>query len=264
MLFNYGVRINPDLIMDLNALPIPLRTGQVGNQPKIDFFPWYFFPLITPNVKHPIVSNLNSIKTEFISSMDTIKVAGVKKTILLKTSPYSRSVSTPVLISLSILENEPDEREYSGPERPVAVLLEGKFGSNFENRIPPEIQFNREIDFIAESKPTRMIVVSDGDIIKNQLHFSQGYPLPLGYDQYTGETFGNKDFILNAMDYLVDESGLISIRSREIKLRQLDMTRVNNNKLSWQVFNLIIPVLLVLCYGMVRLYIRRRKYTSER
>jgi ABC-2 type transport system permease protein len=142
--------------------------------------------------------------------------------------------------------------------------LEGKFGSNFENRIPPEIQFNREIDFIAESKPTRMIVVSDGDIIKNQLHFSQGYPLPLGYDQYTGETFGNKDFILNAMDYLVDESGLISIRSREIKLRQLDMTRVNNNKLSWQVFNLIIPVLLVLCYGMVRLYIRRRKYTSER
>ena len=264
MLFNYGVRINPDLIMDLNALPIPLRTGQVGNQPKIDFFPWYFFPLITPNVKHPIVSNLNSIKTEFISSMDTIKVAGVKKTILLKTSPYSRSVSTPVLISLSILENEPDEREYSGPERPVAVLLEGKFGSNFENRIPPEIQFNREIDFIAESKPTRMIVVSDGDIIKNQLHFSQGYPLPLGYDQYTGETFGNKDFILNAMDYLVDESGLISIRSREIKLRQLDMTRVNNNKLSWQVFNLIIPVLLVLCYGLVRLYIRRRKYTSER
>ena len=264
MLFNYGVRINPDLIMDLNALPIPLRTGQVGNQPKIDFFPWYFFPLITPNVKHPIVSNLNSIKTEFISSMDTIKVAGVKKTILLKTSPYSRSVSTPVLISLSILENEPDEREYSGPERPVAVLLEGKFGSNFENRIPPEIQFNREIDFIFESKPTRMIVVSDGDIIKNQLHFSQGYPLPLGYDQYTGETFGNKDFILNAMDYLVDESGLISIRSREIKLRQLDMTRVNNNKLSWQVFNLIIPVLLVLCYGMVRLYIRRRKYTSER
>jgi ABC-2 type transport system permease protein len=262
MLFNYGVRLNPDLVMDLNALPIPLRTGQVGNQPQIDFFPWYFFPVITPDIKHPIVNNLNTIKTEFISSLDTIKVGGIKKTILLKTSPYSRTVSTPVLISLSLLENEPDEREYSGPARSVAVLLEGKFRSNFENRVPPEILFNKEIAFIPESQPTRMIVISDGDMIKNQVHFSQGYPLPLGFDQYTGETFGNKDFILNAMDYLVDESGLISIRSREIKLRQLDMTRVNNSKLPWQVFNLFTPVFLVLVYGLVRFYIRKRKYTT--
>lgn len=263
MLFKYGVRLNPDLVMDLNALPIPLRTGQVGNQPKIDFFPWYFFPVITPNIQHPIVNNLNSIKTEFISSLDTIKVGGIKKTILLKTSPYSRTVSTPVLISLSILEKEPDEREYSGPPKAVAVLLEGEFQSNFENRITPEIQFNKEIAFIPASKHTRMIVVSDGDIIKNQLHFSQGYPLPLGYDQYTNETFGNKDFILNAMNYLVDESGLISIRSREIRLRQLDMTRVNRSKLSWQAFNLVLPVLLVLIYGLARFYIRRKKYTTH-
>ncbi len=127
MLFRYGVRLNPNLVMDLNALPIPLRTGQVGGQPKIDFFPWYYFPVITPTENHPIVKNLNVIKTEFVSSIDTIRVAGVKKTILLKTSAYSRTVSTPALITLAILEQEPDERAYAGPHQPVAVLLEGEF-----------------------------------------------------------------------------------------------------------------------------------------
>jgi ABC-2 type transport system permease protein len=167
-----------------------------------------------------------------------------------------------VLITLEILEKEPDERAYTGPPRSVAVLLEGEFKSNFENRIPPEIQQNKDIGFVPRSEPTRMIVVSDGDIIRNQIHFSQGYPMPLGYDQYTGESFGNKDFILNAMDYLVDESGLITIRSRELKLRLLDMTRVNKQKVFWQAFNIVFPVLLVLIFGFVRHYLRKRKYSS--
>jgi ABC-2 type transport system permease protein len=262
MLFRYGVRINQNLVMDLNALPIPLRTGQVGNQPKIDFFPWFYFPVITPTENHPIVSNLNAIKTEFVSSMDTIRVPGIRKTILLKTSPYSRTVNAPALITLEILEKEPDQRAYTGPQQVVAVLLEGEFKSNFENRVPPEILNSKEIGFIPLSKPTRMIVVSDGDMIKNQIHYSKGYPLPLGYDQFTGETFGNKDFILNSLDYLVDESGLISIRSRELKLRLLDMTRVNNNKFIWQAFNIFFPVLLVLIFGFIQNYLRKRKYAS--
>jgi len=262
MLFRYGVRINTDLVMDLNAMPIPLNTGQVGNQPKIDFFPWYYFPVITPTIDHPIVKNLNAIKMEFVSSIDTIRVPDVKKTILLKTSNYSRTISTPALITLSILEQEPDERAYVGPPKTVAVLLEGEFRSDYENRIPPEIQFNKDIGFIAKSKPTRMIVVSDGDVIRNQLHFSQGYPMPLGYDQYTGETFGNKDFILNALDYLLDESGLISIRSRELKLRQLDMTKVNNNIIFWKTFNIGFPVLLVILFGVVRNYLRKKKFST--
>jgi ABC-2 type transport system permease protein len=262
MLFKYGVRINPNLIMDLNALPIPLRTGQVGNQPKIDFFPWYYFPVITPAENHPIVKNLNAIKTEFVSSIDTIRVPDVKKTILLKTSSYSRTVNTPALITLAILEQDPDERAYTGPPQTVAVLLEGEFKSDFENRIPPEIQNNRDIGFIPKSKPTMMVVVSDGDVIRNQLHFSKGYPLPLGYDQFSGQTFGNKDFILNALDYMLDESGLISIRSRELKLRLLDMTRVNNNKFFWQAFNIIFPVMLVLIFGFIQNYLRKRKYTQ--
>ncbi|NTV83892.1 MAG: gliding motility-associated ABC transporter substrate-binding protein GldG [Bacteroidales bacterium] len=262
MLFRYGVRINADLVMDLNALPIPLRTGQVGGQPKIDFFPWYYFPVINPTENHPIVKNLNAIKTEFVSSIDTIRVADVKKTILLRTSPYSRTISTPALITLAILEQEPDERAYTGPQQTVAVLLEGEFRSGFENRIPPEIQQSKDIGFLARSEPTSMVVVSDGDVIRNQLHFSQGYPMPLGYDQYTGQSFGNKDFIMNALDYMLDESGLISIRSREVKLRLLDMTRVNNNKISWQAFNIFFPVLLVLVYGFIQHYLRKRKYTT--
>jgi ABC-2 type transport system permease protein len=262
MLFRYGVRLNPNLVMDLTALPIPLNTGQVGNQPKIDFFPWYYFPVITPTENHPIVKNLNAVKTEFVSSMDTIKVADVKKTILLKTSQYSRTINTPALISLSILEQEPDQRAYAGPPQTVAVLLEGEFRSDFENRIPPEIKNSKGIGFLAKSKPTKMVVVSDGDVIKNQLHYSKGYPMPLGYDQYTGQSFGNKDFIMNALDYMLDESGLITIRSRELKLRMLDMTKVNNHKIFWQAFNIFFPVLLVLIYGFIQHYFRKRKYTA--
>lgn len=262
MLFRYGVRINTDLVMDLNAMPIPLRTGQVGNQPKIDFFPWYYFPVITPTLDHPIVKNLNAIKMEFVSSIDTIRVPDVRKTILLKTSNYSRTISTPALITLAILEQEPEERAYVGPPKTVAVLLEGEFRSDFENRIPPEIQANRDIGFLAKSKPTRMIVVSDGDVIRNQIHFSQGYPMPLGYDQYTGESFGNKDFIMNALDYLLDGSGLITIRSRELRLRQLDMTRVNNNIIFWKAFNIGFPVFIVILFGVVRNYLRKKRYSA--
>ncbi len=262
MLFEYGVRINSDLVLDLNALRIPLKTGQIGNQPQIDFYPWYYFPLLTPSSDNPIVKNLNAIKTEFVSSLDTTRLRGVKKTILLRTSRYSRVANTPVLISLNILNQKPDPREFPGPPQNVGVLLEGKFRSLYENRIPPVLANNGEIGFDEVSRPTKMIVVSDGDIIKNQLHYSKGYALPLGYDQYTDETYGNKDFILNAMDYLTDASGLISIRSRDLKLRLLDMTRVNNNKIFWQVLNTILPVLLVIIFGIIQFYIRKRKYSS--
>lgn len=264
LLFNYGARLNPNLVTDLNALPIPLRTGQVGNQPQIDFFPWYFFPVITPVSDHPIVKNLNAIKTEFVSSLDTVGAPGIKKTILLKTSRHTRTLSTPVMISLSMLQQEPDQRLYQGPPEPVAVLLEGKFESNYTNRIPPLIRDNEEIDFLSEGKPAKMIVVTDGDIIKNQLHFSQNYPLPLGYDQYTGETFGNKDFILNAMNYLTDNSGLIDIRAKELKIRLLDMTKVNNQKAFWQLLNVMGPVVLILVFAVIQSYLRRRKYSGKK
>lgn len=263
MLFNYGVRLNTNLIMDLNALPIPLTTGSIAGQPQIDFFPWYYFPLVNPSTSHPIVNNLNAIKTEFVSSLDTIQVGNVRKSILLSSSDYSRTVNVPVYINLNILDQEPDERLYQGPGQPIAVLLEGVFESNFVNRIPSVLQYDKSIKFKEVSRPTKMIIVSDGDVIRNQLHYKDGYPLPLGFDQYTRQTFGNKEFILNAMNYLTEGEGLISIRSRELKLRLLDMTRVNNSKLYWQLLNVLVPILAVILFGVAQAIIRKRKYSKS-
>ncbi|MBU2650548.1 MAG: gliding motility-associated ABC transporter substrate-binding protein GldG [Bacteroidetes bacterium] len=262
MLFNYGVRLNYDLVMDLNALPIPLTVGSVAGQPQIDFFDWYYLPVITPMSEHPVVKNLNAIKTEFVSSMDTIAIPGIRKTVLLTTSPYSRIVNAPVYINLNILQQEPDPAIYSHPPVPLAILLEGSFSSVYENRMPPTILNSKEIGFREKSQPTGMIVISDGDVIRNQFHFSQGYPLPLGYDQYTRQTFGNKELILNALNYLTDGPGLISIRSRELKLRLLDITRANQNKLFWQLFNVLTPVVVIVLAGIVFYVVRRRRYAG--
>jgi len=259
-LFTYGVKLNNDLVIDLISLSIPLRTGQVGNQPRIDFFPWFYFPLLTPTSQHPIVRNLNAIKTQFVSSIDTT-IGGVKKTVLLQTSPYSRTLKAPAVINLALTRQQPDERMYNGPQKTTALLLEGEFLSDFRNRIPPEIANNKEIGFKTKSKETSMIVVSDADIIRNQFHIPDGYPLPLGYDQFTRETYGNKDFILNAMSYLVDGPGLISSRSKEMKLRLLDRTRVNNEKVFWQIINLVVPLLLVLILSVFMIWTRKRKYS---
>ena len=261
MLFAYGVRPNTNLVLDIQALPIPVKTGQIGTQPKFEFFPWYFFPILTPLLHHPVINGLNAIKTEFVSSIDTVEGVTVKKTVLLTTSDYSRVVNAPALIDLEILRNEPDERMFNRGSQPVAVLLEGNFVSNFHFRIPPELAENKELDFRAKSdKPTKMVVIADGDIIKNQFDISQGYPLPLGYDQYTRKTFGNKDLILNIMNYLCDDSGLITVRSRELTLRSLDITKANKQRFFWQMFNILLPLLLVIGFALIKFRIRKRKY----
>jgi len=262
MLFKYGVRMNNDLIMDLNAIPIPLLVGHIGGQPQFEFFPWYYFPVITPICDHPIVNNLNAIKTEFVSSIDTVTQGNIKKSILLRSSPYSRTISTPSLITLQIMKEEPDKRLYTGPERNIAVLLEGEFESMFTYIIPPEIAKDQVIDFKGKSPPNKMIIISDGDVIRNQLHLSKGYPLPFGYDQYTRETFGNKEFIMNVMNFLCDDSGLISISSRELKLRLLDKTKIAGKKLQWQLLNIILPIVLVFLFGLIYSGIRRKKYSK--
>jgi len=262
MLFNYGVRLNTNLLMDKIALPIPVKTGQIGDQPQFEFFPWYFFPVLTPTISHPIVNGLNAIKTEFISSIDTVEARGVKKTILLTTSPYSRTVNAPVYIDLEVLKKPAEAGLYDQGPQPVAVLLEGTFVSSFMFRIPPELAENKDLQFLPKShKPTKMIVVGDGDIIKNQFQFTQGYPLPLGYDQYTRQTFGNRDFLLNAMNYLCDDSGLITVRSRELTLRMLDTTKVESQRLFWQILNVLLPLILILIFSFIKLRIRARKYS---
>ena len=185
----------------------------------------------------------------------------MKKTVLLQTSPYSRTFKAPAVINLALINQQPDERLYVGPKKNIAVLLEGEFLSDFRNRIPPEIANSKEIGFKGMSSETSMIVISDGDMIRNQFHIPEGYPLPLGYDQYTRETYGNKEFLLNAMSYLVDGPGLISSRSKEVKLRMLDKTKLNNNELFWQLFNLITPLLLILLVAIVMILSRKYKYS---
>lgn len=259
-LFNYGVRLNINLVQDLNALPIPIKTGQVGNQPQFEYFKWYFFPVLIPSINHPVVNGLNAIKTEFISTLDTVAANGVKKTFLLETSPYARSINAPVLIDLEIMQKQPDERLFSNGPMPVAVLLEGEFTSSFLFRIPPELADNPSLGYRSKSKPTKMIVIADGDIAKNQFHFSQGYVLPLGYDQYTKQTFGNRDLVLNVVNYLCDDSGLISVRSRELKLRMLDSAKIAKQRLFWQLFNLLLPVLVIILFGVAKYRFRLRNY----
>lgn len=261
-LFTYGVRMNTNLVMDLIALSIPLRTGQVGNQPQIDFFPWYYFPVVTPVSQHPIVRNLNSISTRFVSSLDTLRTKGVKKTVLLTTSPYSRTVNTPAVVSLALTRQAPVEERYREGPKAIAVLLEGMFDSEFKNRLAPEMLEAREIGFRDHSIPTSMIVVSDGDMMKNQFHIPNGYPLPLGFDQFTRETFGNKMFLLNALNYLTEGPDMMQIRSRELTLRMLDKTKINSMRLFWQLFNLLTPIALVLITAVLMIWLRKRKYSK--
>ncbi len=261
MLFNYGVRLNSNLVVDMNSLPIPVVIDKKGNQKLI---PWIFFPVLVPTSQHPIVRNLNAIKTEFVGNLDTLETPGIKKTILLSTSRYSRVLNTPVVVSLGFLYQQPDITQFNQPYQPVAALLEGEFVSLFLNRIPPELAEAPEIGFVGKSPKTEMIVVADGDIIKNQLQSGEKgpIPLPLGFDRYTNQQFGNKDFVLNAMNYLCDDSGLLSVRSRDVKLRTLDTARVDNEKLKWQLVNTIVPILLVLVFAVVQGYLRRRRYTK--
>ncbi len=259
MLFTYGVRLNKDLVLDLNAVPIPVRTGEIGGQAQVQLLPWYYYPLIMPRANHPVVRNLNSIEMDFVSSIDTLPVKGVKKTVLLKTSPYCGVEKVPGIVSLAILRSKPSPRFFKGPPRNVAVLLSGRFPSDFKNRLISGLK-SKVFPFREKSVPTRMIVVSDGDVLLNQLKLPDGYALPLGYNQFTRQTYGNKDFILNALSDLADGPELLSLRSRSFKLRLLDKSKLQSQRLQWQLVNVLAPLVLLLLAALLVSFLRKRKY----
>jgi ABC-2 type transport system permease protein len=259
-LFHYGARINSNLLLDLQAAPIPIITGFSGNQPKQSLLPWFFFPLITPTQNHPVVNNLNAIFCQFVSSIDTVGAKGIKKTVLLASSNYTRQLFSPVQIGLNVIKEQPDMRQYNKHKLAVSLLLEGQFKSVFANRIPTAIAGSKEIAFKDKSVATKMILVADGDLIKNTVKKSTGQILPLGYDRYTGQTYGNKTFLLNAIDYMCDETGLIAVRAKEIKLRLLDRNKVDEERFQWQLITLTLPLLLLLIIGLLQFYFRKRKY----
>ncbi len=257
-LFTYGVRINYDLLADMSCSPIPLTTGNVGGQAQIQLVPWLYYPLFIPSSKHPLVKNLDAIRSEFASTIDTIGVKGVKKTIILKSSPFNKKLNVPHIVSLQAVEQEPDTKEFNNTPKNVAVLLEGNFTSDFLNRPSPE-GLKEKVEILPQSVATKMIVISDGDVLKNQIS-KDGSPYPLGYDHYVQRNYGNKNFLLNIADYMTDDSGLISLRTKEIKLRLLNRAQIRNEKLYWQLFNNIVPLVQLLIFAIFQHYLRKRKY----
>ena len=260
MLFKYGVRLNRNLLLDLNCAALPIKTGQVAGQAQLEFYRWFYFPLVQAASNHPMVRNMNSIKLDFVSSIDAITSEGsVVKTPLLKTSDYTKVSGAPVFITLAMLKQNPDKRMFPSKGQNVAYLLKGSFPSLYANRITAEIEESKEMKFLPESVPTSMIVVADGDIIRNQIDIRTRKPLPLGYDQYTQNTYGNKEFIENAISYLVEGEGLIDIRSREFKVRLLDPDKKINQRLRWQLVNIVVPTGLVIILGLILAAIRKKK-----
>jgi ABC-2 type transport system permease protein len=260
-LFKYGARINSDFLLDLQAVPIPVVTGMVGNQPKQEFFPWYYYPLLFPQSQHPIVHNLDAIKTQFASSIDLVGDTAIKKTPLLRTSKYTKVASAPHRVALNILRHEPDQRQYNSSHQIVAALLEGEFESVFKNRLTRKITENPEFRFKEKSLPTKMLVVSDADIIRNNVNRSEEKFFTLGYDKYTRKIYGNKEFVLNAMNYLLEDDNLITARSKDFKMRLLDKPRVERERRFWQILNTAAPVILILIFGVIQFYIRKKLYT---
>ncbi|HPF12526.1 MAG TPA: gliding motility-associated ABC transporter substrate-binding protein GldG [Flavobacteriaceae bacterium] len=258
--FKYGVRINPDLVKDVYAAPISLASGD-GNDTQYSKYPWLYSPLSSSANNHPIVTNLEAVKFDYASAIDTLPNS-IHKTILLSTSPLSQVVGLPTEINinqeipknLKIMQEGPNPNEFHSGEIPLAVLLEGTFTSVYNNRVKP---FPFEGDR-TESKPTRMIVISDGDVIKNQL--DRGRPLELGFDKWTNAFYGNKEFLLNSVNYLLDDSGLINIRSKKIAIPFLDPQRTAQKRGTWQVIDLLLPLGLLGLFGFLYHYFRKRKY----
>ena len=261
MLFTYGVRLNPNLLMDIRCRPIPMQVGMVGEKPQYRFVPWYYFPELIPTSEHPIVRNLDVIKTDFISSIDLID-NDIRKTVLLATSEYTRVKNAPALVDLADAQAEPDQRLYNRSSLPVAVLLEGEFRSAWRNRLSPALTSQEAIGYREKSDPTKMIVISDGDIIRNRVGSEDGAIYPLGLDNYTQTLYANRDLILNAVNYLVGDDGLLASRSRNIKLRKLDVVKVRNQRGLYQGINLALPLLLLAAAGGAIVLTRKRNYTK--
>ena len=251
--FQYGVRINPVLVNDMYFTQIVLATGE-GNDSQYNPLPWYYNPMVFSRNNHPINTNIEAVRYQFTSPMEVLD-NDYQKTVLLQSSPLSKTDGIPRQISLDILNNPPDRESYTNGDLPLAVLIEGDFVSMYKNRVKPlELQNTEE-----QGPENKMIVISDGDVIKNQLR--NGRPLELGYDKWTNSFYGNKEFLVNCTNYLLDNTGLINIRNRKVSIPLLDVEKIVTQKTRWQLINIGIPVVLTLVFGIFFNYVRKRKFT---
>jgi ABC-2 type transport system permease protein len=267
MIYTYGARINSSVVQDVLCAILPVDTREEGaDQPKWEMAPFVYFPVISGKPDNPVSKNINPVKFEFVSPIDTVgEDPGLKKTILLASSRNSRVVRTPVRVSTDIFAERIDLSKYPMENLPVAVLLEGTFTSHYRNRLMPDFVNNGVFKVFEKSeKPTKMIVIADGDVARNAVQVRDSLNIstrPLGYDPYMKTTFGNKDFLLNCINYLLDDEGVMNLRSREVRVRLLDAEKISQNKTFWKLFNLLLPVVLVLAAGLTYFLIRKRKYS---
>jgi gliding-associated putative ABC transporter substrate-binding component GldG len=258
LLFRFGVRLNPDLVQDLVSLRYPVVTGNVNGKPQITPIEWPYFPLVNQYAQHAVTRNLDATMLRFSGSLDSVKAVGVKKTPLLFTSAYSRRVAAPLKINVNDLRKEITPQNFSTPNIPVAYLLEGTFRSLYENRFLPEgvDEAGRQ----SASPFTRIVVIADGDVACNDINRRTGQPVELGFDAVTNHTFANRELILNLVAFLTDDSGLITTRTREVRVRPLDKEKVRESRTYWQFVNLGAPLLLVVLIGLTKAWLRHRRY----
>ncbi len=259
LFYRWGARINYNLIKDLNCAQILMNVGNVGDKPEIQPIEWRFFPILNNFGKHPITRNINAIYSRFLSSIDTVGgTSGIRKTPLLLTSPYTQSINTPALVGYNEARKQPNPADYAGGIKIAAVLFDGNFTSLFQNRILPSDP--RAATFKAIGNKGKVLICADGDIVVNDYDYKRNAPLPLGYDRVTNKTFGNKDFVMHALDYMTDTNGLITSRNKEVSIRALDKIKVQENRKFWQSFNLLLPLAIIGLFGAGRYYLRLRKY----
>jgi len=263
MFFKYGVRIMPDLVKDEMATPIKLASGSQGSESQYQDFMWKYAPFVYPDpteykgASHPIVKNMSGIKFDFANGIDTLK-NGIKKTVLLQSSLYSKKIGSPVEVKLDMVTEEANQKDYEGHGYiPMAVLLEGNFRSMYENRVLPF----KDPAYKITGKPGKMIVISDGDIAKNQLDKNM-QPLELGYDKWTGNLYDNKGFLMNCVNYLLDDNGLINIRSKDVDLPLLDAEKVHSNYTMAQLVTVGLPIAILGLFGLLFTYLRKRAYSK--
>jgi gliding-associated putative ABC transporter substrate-binding component GldG len=261
LLFRYGIRINRDLVQDLNFGYYPVVSGEYGNQPQIVPLPWPFYVQAGRMADHPITKGLDVVQFRFVSSLDTVKADNVVKTPLVFTSDFTRRQSAPVRVAFEDMANEPDVSLFNERNLPLVYLLEGQFTSFFKNRFVPE-GFDKD-KFLSESNSGRILVAGDADAIKSWIDPQQDEPLPLGINSFAANNTANRTFLQNAVNYLVAPEGIIASRTKSFEIRPLNKVKINQQKSMWQVINVVLPVLFVILMGWFRQLLRKRKYTKS-
>ena len=258
LLFKYGIRLNKNLIQDLYCSKIPMTVGNLGDKPRIELVPWTFYPLLNNFTKHPLTKSLDAIQVKFLSSLDTVKALGIRKTPLLSTSEYTKITNVLGNVDLNQMRNDPDPKQFKSGSKTICYLLEGRFKSVFAGRSGEKPQ-----GFMPEGIKSSILVMSDGDIALNDLNPKNKEPLPLGFDPYQRRTYSNKDFLINSLNYMLDESGLVGVKNKVIEMRPLDKAKIKEQRVKYQFINVVVPPIVVLLFWLTLAFFRQKRMTCN-